>query len=127
MTEDSAGRSGIKRPAQAVLRSNASFGVDMSAPLWKRDRDATRKSHVALVVQQTLACLADCNERSGTGGRHTDARPTKIQLVSNAGRQEVFIIPHKRPEFADLIIPCQFVDERAIVAQVRQKIGIETA
>src|SRR5207302_9851718 len=77
--EDRALCVGVKGAAMAIGRSHAPFLIAGAALLRKRDRGATRKSHVTLIRQEGLASLTDGNQRRRTSRLHREARPAQIQ------------------------------------------------
>ena len=77
----------------SVARQNLALTIDIAAGMRDLDGDAAGQRHVALAVEQTLACEVDGDERSRTCRLHTHTWPAKIQLIGHARGQNVFIVP----------------------------------
>src|SRR5215212_1259115 len=91
---DGAARFGVKGPAVAIWRLDAAFLIKISTALRNRNRSGAGERHIRLSAEQTLASHMDGDERRGACGLHCNAWPAQIQLVGNARRKIILVIPY---------------------------------
>src|SRR5215216_410911 len=89
-----AARFGVKGAAMTIWRHNAAFLIKISTALRNRNRSGAGKCHIRLSAEQTLASHMDGDERRGACGLHCDAWSAQIQLVGNARRKIILVIPY---------------------------------
>src|ERR1051325_11770825 len=78
-----------------VGRRYSAFLVPVPCLLRQPDRDATGKSHVALIIEQALTGEAHGDQRRRARGLNVDARPFQVQLVRYARGEVVLIIAYR--------------------------------
>src|SRR5688500_7838899 len=94
---------GVKGAAAPVGRNHPSLLIEVTPLLRKSDRYCSGERHIALVVQQALAGLADRDERSRAGGLDSNARSLQIEFVGDTRRKKIFIVPEHRGVTAHLV------------------------
>ena len=98
---DRAARRGVEGAAVAVGRDDARPpGRGSRRAAGTRTRHAAGQRHVALAVEQALAGEVDGHQRGRAGGLHGDARAAQVQLVGDAGGQEVLVVADHELEHA---------------------------
>ena len=107
----------------SIRRTHAAFLIQVAALLGQRDRDAAGEHHVALVSQQALAGLADSDQRGRTRRLHGERRSLKVQLVGNARREIVGIVPHHRGVVANLVVLQEVIGESRLRVDLLQKVA----
>ncbi len=97
VAEDGALRRRVERPAVAVGRADAALLVEVafaSADTTTDTPPARAASHCQ--VSQRLARLRHGHERRGAGRLHVHAGAAQVELVGNARRQVVVLVPEHR-------------------------------
>ena len=64
------------------------------------DRDAAGERQVALAAEQALARHVGGDQRGRAGGLHRGARPPEVELVGDAGGEEVAVVEQHHLEAA---------------------------
>src|SRR5580765_3677045 len=125
--KDRASRIRIERAAVAVWRGHSTFLIFRSAFLGKRDRDAAREGHVALVSQQRLRGLTDGDQRGGAASLQCETRASQIQFVGHASREKIQTVAQHFQVVANLIAASEAVNEISVGAESRQKVSGDAA
>ena len=119
--EDGPVRLRVERAAVAVRRDHPALEIQVAPDLREADRDAAGERRVALVVKEAPARHRDRDERRRAGRLDVDARPAEVQLVGEARREEVPVVPEQDGERAHLELLGDVAEERA----VRRDLGRE--
>ena len=91
--DDRAGRLGVERPAVAVGREDLALLVEVAAVSAPATIDrAAGERDVALAAEQALAGQVDGDQRRAARRLHVHARAVQVELVGDAGGEEVGVV-----------------------------------
>ncbi len=121
IAEKGSGGMFVEGPAVPVGRDHAALFVNVGVALRKHRRRSPGQRHVAFVVQQALAGVADRHQRGRARRLNRNRRAAEVQLVRHARRDEIFLVEQRRRER-----PSSGQQVRTS-AHVAAEVGVDTA